>query len=98
MSILALPEWESTQATLLLIPSQHIPPPPPASVSVIDSQSQVYEESWDTELLTAAHGALLRAIGVDSKSNWKDVNGMLQRKSNRLLRRTGDVGEGSMYI
>jgi len=86
----------STPGTLLLLPSLHIPPSPPALRPAPGSS----REYWQDPILRAVNDVIFSSLGEEGSGITWDAEKARQvggRKSGREDRR-GDVGEGGMYI
>ncbi|TFY73567.1 hypothetical protein EWM64_g10445 [Hericium alpestre] len=85
------------QATLLLLPSPRIASLRPSELTK-PNMSSMYDEdaSWASDLMQELHHTALSLIGEKPTSEWK----LSKVKSQGHLsnNRSGDVGEGSMYI
>lgn len=83
--------------TLILLPSPHIPPPPPSNIaptnfSSLDDQDQV----WNASILQEAQNALFASVGEKADLTWEGAPGLYEKRSGAS--RKGDLGEGGMYI
>lgn len=90
MSILS-----TSQCTLVLLPSPHIPPSPPKIVAPSNILSS-YGGSvdWSQETICLAQQILFDAIGQADKTKWEYCG----KESAGPVRKKSDIGEGGMYI
>lgn len=83
----------ATPATLLLLPSAHIPPPAPSALETTSGPED--REDWEPSILAKFHKMVGFAVGIDLP--WS-----AQNRPDRSIRvkasRRGDIGEGGMYI
>ncbi|PPR07881.1 hypothetical protein CVT24_005618 [Panaeolus cyanescens] len=97
-SILTILTISATLATLLLLPSRHIPPPAPKEVTpftIPRSEDDPAEaEDWPLERMQQAHGLIFAAFGVEPERGWKPP---IRAKATSSRKRS-DIGEGGMYI
>jgi hypothetical protein len=103
LSILSLPSADrepSASGTLILLPSAHIPPPPPNTIAPTNiSRLEDVSDGWPTQILQAAQQALFAAIGEKCNMIWEVQKGNKRDKEMTSgRRRDGDLGEGGMYI
>jgi len=100
LSILSLPSLNQkspTPGALILLPSAHIPPPPPNSITPMNTST--LEDEWSAENVQAAQYALFAAVGEKCTIVWEGRKG--RNDENDIgsgKRKKGDLGEGGMYI
>ena len=83
--------------TLILLPSPHIPPPPPSDIAPINfSPPENRGQIWNTSILQEAQNALFTSVGEKSDIIWKGGAVLYEKRSG--ISRKGDLGEGGMYI
>ncbi|KAI0045793.1 hypothetical protein FA95DRAFT_1583281 [Auriscalpium vulgare] len=82
-----------TSATILLLPSPNIPRPRKSELDSSDHPSSYDSDAtWSPATLQDVHSTL---FSDDPAQQWVDKGG---RKTVAAARRTGDVGEGGMYM
>lgn len=85
-------------ATLILLPSPHILPPPPNNIHPTNLSSlETESEGWLSVTVQEAQDALFDAVGEGSNMRW-DSDRTDNGKRAAPPRRRGDFGEGGMYI
>ncbi|KAF7977536.1 hypothetical protein HWV62_3310 [Athelia sp. TMB] len=99
MSILATQSAQpSVNGTLILVPTPHIPPPPPADIAptnlrLLDVDSTL---GLSAGTISDAHEAIFASLG-EKTTSWKG-EGVGRSERERAAKRRGDVGDGGMYI
>ncbi|KAF8581446.1 hypothetical protein K439DRAFT_221753 [Ramaria rubella] len=84
---------DATPATLLLLPSAHIPAPAPSDLG--GHSGPELQEEWEPSMLALLHAIVNACLGTDSP--WSIL--LNPERSNRVkASRRGDIGEGGMYI
>ena len=83
----------ATPATLLLLPSAHVPPSAPSELD--GSSGPQLQEEWEPSILAKLHGIVCSIVGTDSP--WS-VQHLPDRSTRVKVSRRGDIGEGGMYI
>lgn len=96
LSILSM-RHQPSPGTLILIPSPHIPHPPP---KVLEPSNflQLSEDrfEWSEETINVAQELLFASIGEDLLPRW--VHSVDKRGVTSASRKKSDVGDGGMYI
>ncbi|KAF8513045.1 hypothetical protein JB92DRAFT_3116621 [Gautieria morchelliformis] len=82
-----------TPATLLLLPSTHIPPPAPSELG--GRYGPEPREEWEPSILARLHKMVGCITGLDSL--WS-VQHLPERSTRPKASRIDDIGEGGMYI
>ncbi|RXW15808.1 hypothetical protein EST38_g10052 [Candolleomyces aberdarensis] len=89
-------------STLLLLPSPHLPIPPPKDLSptnIPSSTSPEYEDTWPAEAMNIATDGLLSFVEVKPNEGFtwelksKDATAIVSPKQRR-----SEIGEGGMYL
>ncbi|KAI0063664.1 hypothetical protein BV25DRAFT_1869747 [Artomyces pyxidatus] len=84
----------SSVATLLLLPSPHIPRPRRSELSRSDfSSASELDFSWSSDLIKAVHASIF--TGEQTSHAWIDRG---KQRSLAEVRRRGDIGDGGMYM
>jgi len=88
----------SCTATLILLPTPHIPPPPPSSIAPtnISSPDDNSEAVWEVCVIREAQKVLFGAVG-EVVGEWEGGKAAGIGEKLKVGRR-GDLGEGGMYI
>jgi hypothetical protein len=86
------------EATLILLPTPHIPPPPPSSIAPtnISSLDDNSEAVWEVCVIREAQKVLFGAVG-EVVGEWEGGKAAGIGEKPKVGRR-GDLGEGGMYI
>lgn len=83
--------------TLILLPSPHIPPPPPSDIAPIKfSPSEDEEQVWNISIFQGAQNALFASVGEKGDMIWEGGAVLYEKRSGISMK--GDLGEGGMYI
>lgn len=89
-------------ATIVLLPSPKVPPPPPTTFDGKGAVGDFADANWDRETLEKAHRWLFAIVGeeIDESSlRARTESGVKPPVSARITRATlGELGEGGMYI
>jgi len=80
-------------ATLLLLPSAHLPSPVPRELQARFGPD--LREEWEASTLVKLHKVVCAILGKES--SWQEAHLSSSRPRIKLSRK-GDIGEGSMYI
>lgn len=80
-------------ATLLLLPSAHLPSPVPRELQARFGPD--LREEWEASTLVKLHKIVCAILGKESP--WQGAHLSSSRPRIKLSRK-GDIGEGSMYI
>lgn len=84
------------EATLILLPSPHIPHPPPKEVSPSNISHLAQDDvEWPTQQVNLAQTLLFQGLGETVDQAWKPVETVQKEKTPK---RTTEIGEGGMYI
>ncbi|CAA7270769.1 unnamed protein product [Cyclocybe aegerita] len=95
-SFLSILSITNTPATLILLPSPHIPHPPPKQISLSNISHLTYDDvEWPTNLINTAQSLLFKAVGENTDHAWKPLE---RTKREKTSKRNTEVGEGGMYI
>ncbi|KAJ3489285.1 hypothetical protein NLJ89_g11543 [Agrocybe chaxingu] len=95
-SFLSILSVTSTPATVILLPSPHIPHPPPKQISTSNISHLTYDDvEWPTDLVNTAQSLLFKAVGENVDHAWKPLE---RKKKEKPSKRNTEVGEGGMYI
>lgn len=83
--------------TLILLPSPHIPPPPPSDIAPIKfSPSEDEEQVWNISIFQGAQNALFASVGEKGDMILEGGAVLYEKRSGISMK--GDLGEGGMYI
>ncbi|KAK2460005.1 hypothetical protein APHAL10511_008011 [Amanita phalloides] len=84
-----------TNCTLILLPSAHIPRPPPTTILLPDiSRLPEDLDLWSTDLMNLSQQLLLAAIGQKGQSRWASTDPQMPKSEKRLHR----ASDNSLYI
>ena len=95
-SFLFLLSITESNGTVILLPSPHIPHPPPKQITPSNVSQLAYDDiEWDSWLINKAQDLVFRAIGEEVKQSWAPPADQTKEK---LPKRNTEIGEGGMYI
>ena len=95
-SFLVILSVTKSNGTVILLPSPHIPQPPPKQIAPSNISQLTYDDvEWDSQLINEAQILVFRAIGEEVKHSWAPLANQPKEK---LPKRNTEVGEGGMYI
>jgi len=93
LSILSITE---SNGTAVLLPSPHIPPPPPRQIAPSSISHLAQDDvEWASQLINDAQTLVFRTIGEEIKHSWTPPSNQTKQK---LPKRNTEIGEGGMYI
>ena len=82
--------------TVILLPSPHIPQPPPKQIAPSNVSQLAYDDiEWDSQLINQAQDLVFHDIGEELKHSWAPLANQTKEK---LPKRNTEIGEGGMYI
>lgn len=97
-SFLSILSVGTVRATLILVPSPHVPRPPPKEI-LPSNLSHLAEDGvdWSSSVVNLAQKLLFRSVGEENVSmTWKSPKS--DDGPTKAPKRSTEMGEGAMYI